>query len=302
MVEKGYTGQNQPAECPDDNRHDGNGNGFRSAVFVSDSKEECVALSSFELEPIPIVTTNQIAPPAAIPQPIFATTHWSVVLAAGQSDSAKGLASLEQLCQSYWRPLYIYIRRRGYNEADAKDLTQAFFAWVIERNWLARADQQRGRFRSFLLTSASAFLANEWDKSQTQKRGGGQVFTVPFSAAENENTWEPADRTTPEQSFEWRWALTLLDKVMNRLAADYEAQGKGEMFNILKPCLLGERDAQPYKTLAAKLSMTEGSVKVAVYRLRQNYRTLLRAEIAGTVGDPADVDEELRHLFAVLAR
>ncbi|MGZ4963313.1 MAG: RNA polymerase sigma factor [Limisphaerales bacterium] len=250
----------------------------------------------------PIVTTNHFAPGKAVPQPIFATTRWSVVLSAGRIDSERGLASLEQLCQSYWRPLYIYVRRRGYNEADAKDLTQAFFTWVIERNWLARADQQRGRFRSFLLTSAGAFLANEWDKSRTQKRGGGQVFTVPFTAADGGDSWLPPDRTTPEQSFEWRWALTLLDKVMNRVAADYEAQGKGELFNVLKPCLLGERDAQPYRILAAKLSMTEGSVKVAVHRLRQHYRALLRAEIADTVDNPADVDEELRHLFTVLAR
>jgi DNA-directed RNA polymerase specialized sigma24 family protein len=248
------------------------------------------------------VTTDQVASQQPVPQPIFATTRWSVVLSAGQNDSAHGMASLEQLCQSYWRPLYVYIRRRGYNEADAKDLTQAFFTWVIERKWFARADQQRGRFRSFLLTSASAFLANEWDKSQTQKRGGGQVFTVPFTAAESGDSWVPIDRTTPEQSFEWRWALTLLDKVMNRLATDYEAQGNAELFNVLKPCLLGERDVQPYKSLGAQLNMTEGSIKVAVHRLRQNYRALLRAEIADTVGNPADVDEELRYLFTVLAR
>ena len=255
-----------------------------------------------EPEPIPIVTTNQAAPAEAVPQPIFATTRWSIVLSAGRSDSDRSLASLEQLCQSYWRPLYVYIRRRGYNEADAKDLTQAFFTWVIERNWLARADRQRGRFRSFLLTSASAFLANEWDKTQTQKRGGGQVFTVAFTGADGVDSWLPTDRTTPEQSFEWRWAMTLLDKVMNRLAADYEAHGNGELFKVLKPCLLGERDAQPYKTLAAQLNMTEGSIKVAVHRLRQNYRALLRAEIADTVDNPAEVDEELRHLFTVLAR
>jgi RNA polymerase sigma-70 factor (ECF subfamily) len=248
------------------------------------------------------VTTNHVAFGEAVPQPIFATTRWSLVLSAGQNDSTRGLASLEQLCQSYWRPLYIYIRRRGHSEADAKDLTQAFFTWVIERNWFARADQQRGRFRSFLLTSASSFLANEWDKSRTLKRGGGQVFSVPFTAADDGNTWTPTDRTTPEQSFEWRWALTLLDKVMNRLAADYEAQGKGELFNVLKPCLLGEREAQPYKILATKLNMTEGSVKVAVHRLRQSYRVLLRSEIADTVANPAEVDEELRHLFRVLAR
>ena len=124
----------------------------------------------------------------------------------------------------------------------------------------------------------------------------------PFTAADDGNGWQPTDRTTPEQSFEWRWAMTLLEKVMNQLAADYAAQGNGELFNVLKPCLLGERDAQPYKTLAAQLKMTEGSIKVAVHRLRQNYRAKLRAEIADTVNNPAEVDDELRHLFSVLAR
>jgi DNA-directed RNA polymerase specialized sigma24 family protein len=248
------------------------------------------------------VTTNQVAFGEVAPQPIFATTRWSVVLSAGESDSTRAVASLEQLCQTYWRPLYIYIRRRGHNEADAKDLTQAFFAWVIDRNWFARADRQRGRFRTFLLTSASSFLANEWDKSQTQKRGGGRVFSVPFTAADDGYAWEPTDRTTPEQSFEWRWAMTLLDKVMNRLAADYETQGNAHLFRVLKPCLLGERNAQPYKTLATQLNATEGSIKVAVHRLRQNYRTLLRAEIADTVNNADEVDDELRQLFTVLGR
>ena len=150
-------------------------------------------------------------------QAVFATTHWSVVLAAGGSNSPQAQASLEKLCQTYWYPLYAYVRRRGYSEADAKDLTQGFFAWLIERDWVSQADQQRGRFRSFLLTSISHFLANEWDKSRTQKRGAGRVISLPFDAAGASCRWEPADNVTPEQSFEWRWALTLLDQVMNRL-------------------------------------------------------------------------------------
>ena len=235
-------------------------------------------------------------------QAVFATTHWSVVLAAGRSDAPQAQASLEKLCQTYWLPLYAYVRRRGHSEADAKDLTQAFFAWLLERDWVEHADPQRGRFRSFLLTSISRFLANEWDKSQTQKRGGARVVSLSFDAADTSCRWEPADNVTPEQSFEWRWALTLLDQVMGRLCAEFAAEGKAELFEELKPCLLGERSAQPYATLAPKLGMTEGSVKVAVHRLRQRYRQLLRQEIANTVASPDEVEDELKHLFAVIAR
>ncbi len=233
-------------------------------------------------------------------QAVFATTHWSVVLAAGRGEAPQAEASLEKLCQTYWTPLYAYVRRRGYAPADAEDLTQEFFAWLLKRDWLGQADQQRGRFRSFLLTSISRFLANEWDKARTLKRGGGRVISMPFDAAEARCRWEPADNVTPEQSFEWRWALTLLDQVMDRLRAEYTRQGKAELFGQLKPCLLGERAAQPYASLASQLGMTEGSVKVAVHRLRQRYRQLLREEIAHTVASPEEIEEEMRHLFAVL--
>jgi len=232
----------------------------------------------------------------------FATTHWSVVLTAGRSNTLQAQDALEKLCQTYWYPLYAYVRRRGYARADAEDLTQAFFAWLLERDWLGVADQQRGRFRSFLLTSFSRFLANEWDKAGTQKRGGGRIVSLQFDDAEAGCAREPVDNATPEQSFEWRWALTLLDQVMNRLSAEFAQDGRAELFEALKPCLLGERTTQPYATLALKLAMTEGSVKVAVYRLRQRYRQLLRDEIANTVEKPKEIEEELRYLFAVLAR
>jgi RNA polymerase sigma-70 factor (ECF subfamily) len=232
----------------------------------------------------------------------FATTHWSVVLTAGRSNTLQAQDALEKLCQTYWYPLYAYVRRRGYSPADAEDLTQKFFAWLLERDWLARANQQRGRFRSFLLTSISNFLANEWDKARTQKRGGGQILSLPYDAAETRCAREPVDNVTPEQSFERRWALTLLDQVMDRLSAEYARAGKGELFGELKPCLLGERAAQPYAALATKVGMTEGSIKVAVHRLRQRYRQLLRDEIANTVAAPEEIEEEMRYLFAVLAR
>jgi DNA-directed RNA polymerase specialized sigma24 family protein len=235
-------------------------------------------------------------------RPVFATTHWSVVLTAGRNDVPQAKEALEKLCQTYWFPLYVYVRRRGYAQADAEDLTQKFFEWLLERNWLEQADQQRGRFRSFLLTSLNRFLANEWDKSQAQKRGGGRIVSLNFNDAETGYAIEPVDNLTPEQSFEWRWALALLEKVMNRLCAEYADQGKTELFVTLKPCLLGDREAQPYAMLASKMGMTEGSVKVAVHRLRQRYRQLLRDEIANTVATSEEVEEELRHLFAVLAR
>ena len=153
-----------------------------------------------------------------------------------------------------------------------------------------------------MLTSISNFLANEWDKAKAQKRGGGRIVSLQQNEAESLCAWEPADNSTPEQSFEWRWALTLLDQVMKRLSAEFVRDGKAEFFEALKPCLLGERTSHPYAELATKLAMTEGSVKVAVHRLRQRYRQLLRDEIANTVAQPEEIEEEMRHLFAVLAR
>ena len=231
-----------------------------------------------------------------------------MVLTAGRGDVAQAQDALEKLCRTYWYPLYAYVRRRGYSPADAEDLTQEFFAWLLERKWLGKADPQRGRFRSFLLTSISNFLANEWDKARTQKRGGGKVISLERDEAENRYTWQPLSYCipessfTPEQSFEWRWAMTLLDQVMGRLSGEFEQEGKKELFETLKPCLLGESSTQPYSAMAAKLGMTEGAIKVTVHRLRQRYRQLLRDEISGTVAAPEEVEEELRYLFAVLTR
>jgi RNA polymerase sigma factor (sigma-70 family) len=233
---------------------------------------------------------------------VFATTHWSAVLSAKDEKSVHSVDALEVLCRTYWPPLYAYVRRRGYSPADAEDLTQAFFAWLLERNWLEKADQQRGRFRSFLLTSIGNFLANEWDKVRTQKRGGGQIVSLQSGDPETQCLREPVNHFSPEQSFEWSWALTLLDKVMDRLRAEFVQGGKGEFFETLKPCLLGERTTQPYAALASELGMTEGSVKVAAHRLRQRYRQLLRDEIGRTVTQTEEVEEEMRHLFVVLAR
>lgn len=235
--------------------------------------------------------------------PIFATTHWSVVLKAGRSDTTQARNALAKLCQTYWYPLYAYVRRRGHSVHDAQDLTQAFFARLLERHWVSDAKQERGRFRTFLLTALSRFLSDEWDKLRAQKRGGG-VLLLPLQLDDGETRYgnEPVDNSTPEQYFERRWALTLLDTVLQRLRGEYEREGKGALFAALRPTLVGDRELQPYAKLANGLGMEEGTVKVAVHRLRKRYRQLLRVEIGETMAESGDIDEELRHLFAVLAR
>ena len=246
--------------------------------------------------------STSAAPSESSRQSVFATTHWSVVLSAKGRDSPGSAEALEELCRTYWQPLYAYVRRRGYPLEDAKDLTQDFFAWLLQRDWLERADRQRGRFRSFLLASISHFLANEWDKANAQKRAGKRLVPLDFDVAEIHCSWHPKASPTPEESFDWHWALTLLEQVLNRLSGEFARDGKAELFEALKPCLLGERAAQPYAVLAAKLAMTEGSVKVAVHRLRQRYRELVREEVAQTVSSPIELEEEMRYLFAVLNR
>jgi RNA polymerase sigma-70 factor (ECF subfamily) len=208
---------------------------------------------------------------------------------------------LDKLCQAYWYPLYSYVRRRNFSPQDAEDMTQEFFARFLAHDWVANADREKGRFRTFLLSALNHFLANQWDKARALKRGGGaRLLPLEIDTAETRYSREPADSVTPEQHFERRWALTLLEAVTRRLCTEYEQEGKGELFAALHPCLVGERTAQPYEELAKKLSLSEGAVKSAVHRLRQRYRLLLREEIASTVAFPGDVEEELRHLIAVL--
>jgi RNA polymerase sigma factor (sigma-70 family) len=234
---------------------------------------------------------------------IFPATQWTVVLAAGGTPSPESTGALERLCSSYWYPLYAFVRRSGHSPPDAEDLTQEFFARLLEHNWIAHADRHKGRFRSFLLMAMKRFLANEWDKAKTLKRGG-QVRFVPLQldTAETRYFQEPADTRTPEQVFEKQWALTLLEFVLDHLREEYAGDGKAALFDTLKPCLIGSRETQPYTALAAQLGMTEGAVKVAVCRLRERYRECLKGEIAHTVASPVEVEEELRHLFRVLAR
>ena len=237
------------------------------------------------------------------PGQAFATTHWSLVLAAGDGDATGVREALARLCQTYWYPLYAYVRRKGHSPHDAEELTQEFFLQVLEHNWVARADRSRGRFRSFLLMAMNRFLANAWDKAQTEKRGG-KWHRVPLTldGAESRFSREPVETRTPEQEFEKQWALALLENVLNTLREEYAERGQATLFDALKPCLVGRRETQPYQQLGAELGMTEGSVKVTVFRFRQGYRERLMEEIAHTVASPDEVESEVRHLFRVLAR
>ncbi len=239
---------------------------------------------------------------ASHPKAVFVTTHWSLVLAAGRSDSTHAATALASLCSTYWYPLYAYVRRRGYGAEDAQDLTQEFFARLLEQRWLDQADRGRGRFRTFLLSAMSHFLANEWDKAIAQKRGGAaQTVPLELDTAETRYGQEPADSLTPKQAFERRWALTLLERVLAYLQAECAAHGKAELFEALKPCLLGDGTHEPYDRLAVKLHLSETAVKVSIHRLRKRYRQLLRQEIAHTTSSPAEAKEEMHHLFEVLA-
>ena len=243
------------------------------------------------------------SPASSIPgarRPVFVTTHWSVVLTAGRSDTSRAHAALATLCRNYWFPIYAFVRRRGFSPHDAQDLTQEFFARLLERNWVATADPLRGRFRSFLLGTLNHFLANEWRKEHAQKRKGS-VQCVPLDTAETRYGNEPVANSTPERDFERRWALSLLDAVLRRLAVEFENENRAETFALLKPCLVGDRDSQPYAVLSRKLCLSEAAIKVTVHRLRKRYRQLLRDEVAQTVASPDEVEAEIRHLIGVLA-
>ena len=231
----------------------------------------------------------------------FVTTHWSVVLKAGRSDSTHAQDALAELCNTYWYPLYAYVRWRGHSPEDAQDLTQEFFARLLERNTLAKITREKGKFRSFLLTALNHFLVDEWKRAKAQKRGGMKVFSLDATSAETRFRHEPVETATAESIFEQNWALALLEAVFEELRREYEAEGKADLFSQLKFCLTGERSAIPYAELSVELGISEAALKVMVHRLRRRYRDLLRDEVANTVASPDEVEEELRHLFKVLA-
>jgi RNA polymerase sigma-70 factor (ECF subfamily) len=232
----------------------------------------------------------------------FRTTHWAMVIAAGRRSSPDARAALEALCQTYWYPLYAYVRRLGHSADDAQDLTQAFFSELLEKNIAGKADRERGKFRSFLLASLKHFMARQWRRAGALKRGSRRVFvSLDLAAGEKRYVLEPIDALTAETIYQRRWALTLLEQAIAKVRDEFAASGKAELFDQLKTYLGGDENTVPYGQLAADLGKTEGAIKVAVHRLRKRCRDVLRAEIAGTVSDRAEVDEELRDLFEAVS-
>jgi RNA polymerase sigma factor (sigma-70 family) len=239
---------------------------------------------------------------SSTPGDVFATTHWTVVLAAGNRSTPQSDLALEQLCRTYWFPLYAYVRRRGHTTEDAEDLTQAFFARFLAKNYLEGLSAERGRFRAFLFASLKHFLANEWDKSRRQKRGGGEVpLSLDWQTADTQFQVAATAEPSPDKAFDREWALALLGKVIERLQKECEAEGKAKLFEQLKIFLTVGKGELSHAEAAKNLSMDETAVRVAIHRLRKRYRELLRDEIAQTLADAADVDEEMRALFGAFS-
>ena len=231
----------------------------------------------------------------------FATTHWSVVIAAKQGDSPQASEALEKLCRVYWRPLYAYIRRDGCNETEAQDLTQEFFARLLARDYLQRVDHQGGKFRSFLLAYLKNFLCEQRRNANAKKRGGGQtILSLEAATGEEGFISEPADELTPDQIFERRWAQTVLQTALDRLRGEFAARGQTALFERLQDYQPREPGGPSYADIGAGLGLTEAAVKSAVQRMRQRHRELLREEIAHTVTRPEEIEEELRYFRALL--
>jgi RNA polymerase sigma factor (sigma-70 family) len=233
----------------------------------------------------------------------FATTHWSVVQAAVAGSSPQAEAALESLCRAYWPAIYAHIRRLGHGPEEARDLTQGFFCRLLEKNWLEEADRERGRFRTFLLAAAKHYLANEWRRGRAQKRGGGRtLISLEALAAEEDHAWEPAAAQSPDQLFDYRWALAILEQAAARLEEECRLSGKAPQFAVLKSFLGGGAEVGTYAGAAAQLGTTEAAAKMAASRLRRRFRTLLRTVVADTVGSQGEIEEELRHLLAALSQ
>lgn len=233
----------------------------------------------------------------------FSTTQWSVVLKAGGHDSVLAASALDALCRKYWYPIYAFVRRRGCMPHDAEDLTQAFFARLLEKEMLKKVSREKGKFRSFLLASLTNFLNNDWDKRQRLKRGGGRsVVSLDELRAEERYLHEPVDSVTPETLFERRWAWTLVEEVFLRLKQEYVLSGKEALFLKLEPALTREFTSESMAQCAAELKINENALKVALHRLRRRFGQLLRSEIARTVADPDEIEDEIRHLFMAISR
>jgi RNA polymerase sigma factor (sigma-70 family) len=232
---------------------------------------------------------------------MFAATHWSVVLAAKDNSGPHSAAALEELCRAYWYPLYAYVRRQGRSSHDAQDLTQEFFARLVQKDYLRAAAPEKGRFRTFLRVALQRFLANEWDRIRALKRGGGHSpISLDGLTAEERYRYERADNLSADRIYERRWAMTLLEQTMSSLRNEYTGLGKTTEFATLKSTLTADRGTIAYDDIAAALKTTEGAARVAVHRMRKRFRELFRATVAETVSEPGEVEDELRYLAGVL--
>ncbi|MBM3883194.1 MAG: RNA polymerase sigma factor [Verrucomicrobia bacterium] len=237
--------------------------------------------------------------PAAAPE--FTTTHWSVVRAGGDRSSPAAQTALEELCRTYWYPLYVFVRRRGYSPEDAQDLTQEFFARLLQKNSISAAHPGKGRFRCFLLGALKHLLADEHAKAQAKKRGGGQtIISWEQDYAEEQFAHEPVDEQSPDRLYDRRWALTVLDRAATRLRVEFAAAGDASLFEHLKLYVTGKHGAPAYAATASRLGLSESAVKSAIFRLRRRYAELVREEVAQTVNDARELEVELRHLRSVM--
>lgn len=233
-------------------------------------------------------------------QDYFATTRWTAVLSAGQADTPRARKALAELCQTYWYPLYVYVRRRGYSSHDAEDLTQGFFTRLLRLNSLAEVAPDRGKFRAFLLASMKNHLHTEWDRASAQKRDVRQTFSLDFDAAETRYHQEPSENIPPELVFDRQWALTLLDRVIQRLRREYELSGRAVVFHELRSAITVGKDLVPHGDLATRLGMSEEAIRVAAHRLRRRYRQMLREAIAETVANESEIEAEMDYLRRVI--
>ncbi len=230
----------------------------------------------------------------------FQTTRWTLVVTAGDVESPDSSEALATLCEIYWYPLYAYARRWGQDADSARDLTQGFFAKLLEKNYVAAADQERGKFRTFMLTALQRYMADEWDRERAQKRGGRELpISLDFDTAEGGYKLEPPDDRTPEDVFDESWAATLMEQARQRMRREMLEPGKEERFELLEGFVSGEGEDVPYREVAETLGLSEAAVKTAVHRMRKRFGHILRDEVADTVGDEAAVDDELRHLLAL---
>ena len=241
--------------------------------------------------------------PGAVAQPLFTTTHWSVVLATADRATPEATAALEQLCSTYWYPLYVFVRRRGNSPEDAQDLTQQFFAMFLQKEYFRLADRAKGRFRTFLLHALEHFLINEWKRAQCAKRGGGTTpLSLEVEAAEHRYANEPTTTMTPERAYEKKWAATLLEHVLASLKQEYTDAGNSRVFAELADLLWGKDGSVSFAEIGTRLGLTEGAARGAMHRLRTRYRERLRHKVAQTVAEPGEVDEELRYLISVVSQ